>query len=604
MRKMIFIFLLCVLSFCVSAEVRVRSSINPQVVSPGDILTLIVEVEYQSEKNIDSLRLPKMRAFHFITQDHFNYDGKTSKRRQYRYTLQPMRLGKLYIGSIEVMVDGKVYKTSPMEVLVSSPSSSPFGSLNQLFPPSLFNRDEDFSPFSLKNIRKKDVFVRLEMEKSTLYIGEMVLAEWFIYLPGNQNVNMANMITKSAEMDGFWVESVLTPEAAVHKPPRLEEKGGKRYKKQIFASSALFPVRTGDLSISPLEVKSHFMAPFSLFGSTKVFINQSNEMKIKVLPLPLMGKGIFFTEAVGDFEISASVNRKTASVQEPVLYKVRFKGIGNPRLIRLPDLNFGDSLKVYDITESQKFSVSESIKDFEIILIPKSTGDHLIPSFELSTFDPQLGIYKIHVLPPFQLKVVGVPVFGRFKSKLYFGTDKKLQKKEGAQEDSEDMGADKLTPYLWSDKPIGFIVQYRKYFWFVIYSLLLVFFILALKRLFLSREGDDSLKVQLKKSMKRVDLAIKSGQWKESGIELNQIMYSFFSDLSGQKKIVKNWDVLLQNLNPSIRIKYEPRIRNIVSRVEKLSFASFEKAKKLRNERNVEQLKQDTTELIQEIFAS
>ena len=608
-----FVLIFYFFSFFAWAEVQVKSFVDSSVVSPQDTLTLNVEIKYSSKGDVSSLRLPKLEVFDLLgrSQSHeFQViNGNMSVIKKYHYTLKPVKEGKFKIGSVEIIVNGKVYKTSPVEVEVSSkvkPRStpSPFGNFKKYFPPSFFGDEEErFFPFSRqKPVREEDVFVKLEMKKNTLYLGEMVLAEWFFYLPGDQTVNMRSEIAKNPELNGFWVESIVSSANSATLPPKVQDVGGKMYRKQLLTSSALFPVRTGTLSIGSLEVKSYFMNPFSVFGSSNGFLKKSNEKKIKVLPLPKEGRGNLFTEAVGDFEVSAIVNKKIVSVQEPIVYRVLFKGKGHPRLVRLPDLNFGDEFELYDITESQKFSVSESMKTFEVILIPKSSGELLIPSFELTTFDPQLGIYKTHILSSFKLKVTGVPVPASQadKSKIYFDPNANKQEKKEVENKDEETSDSKLIPQA-KETTNGFLMKERKYLWFIVYGFLFVFFLWALKRNIVFWKENSSFKVRLKASLKQIDYAIKNKNWKESGIELNQLLYSFFAELSNQGKTVKNWDILFQNVNPSIRVKYEQRVKVLVSRVEQLSFASSEEAKDLRNRPYVEKLKKDFIHLIQEI---
>ena len=615
-----FIFIFYFFSFYAFAETKVKASVDPSLVSPKDTLTFTVEVEHGLLERVRPPRLPPMGGFRILRQFRsLNIQITGSNMRglkQYKYILQPLKEGKLQIGSVEVVVGGKVYKTSPVEVEVSSkvkplpspsPSPSPFGGLGQLLPHVFFDEEDKdgfpFFPGQQQPIPEEDIFIKLEMKKSTLYIGEMALAEWFLYLPGNQAVNVRNEVAKNAKLDGFWVESVVAPADSASVPHTAERKGNKIYRKQLLMSSALFPVRTGILNVGALKVKSSFMNFFSVFSAPRIRVRESEAKQIKVLSLLDEGKGKFFTEAVGDFNISVDVSKKVISVQEPTIYKVVFKGKGHPRLIRLPDLPFGDAFEVYDITESQAFSVSKSVKTFEIILIPKSSGDLVIPSFELTTFDPQLGIYKTHILPEVKVKVVGVAVPGRSKDKsaLYFESDTDTKKEKESEGKEKGVGKTELTP-LMKETTNNFFVKNKRYFWIVIYALLFILLLIAsVKNFLFVRKDNIPFKAQLSAGLKRVDRAIKKKQWKESGIELNQLMYSFFTDISGRDKVVKNWDILLKNIKPSIRIKYESQIRALASRLERLSFASAEEARELRNERNVLKLKKDLVGLIQKI---
>ena len=613
MNRIIFLVLICVFSLAAPAAVKVRAYAEPKAVAPDDIFTLNVDVEYDSERNINIPRLPQISAFRLIDSHQGHHvqiiNGVVSKKKQYRYILRSVQEGKLQIDPISVIVDGKIYKTQPVNIEVSNKIASvpaPFsqgqggGSLRKFFP-HFFPDAKDVFPSPKQRVQEKDVKFRLDLEKKEVYVGEMILAEWFFYLPDDNTFDVDTEILKNVALDGFWVESVVQLGSAGAVPPQFGNIGSKRYIKKLLMASALFPVRAGILNVGSLRVKSRFISgAISFFGRPSIFKKESNKESIKVLPLPEEGKGEFFTEAVGDFTVSANINKTVVSVQEPLIYKISFKGEGHPRLIRLPNLNFGDSFEKYDTTESQKFTVSDSFKDFEIILIPKANGKLTIPSFELSTFDAELGIYKTHILPSFKVNVTGVMVQGnqKGKSERYFDPDTKASNK--IQKQDTMVKEDILIPLI-EDQEEHFLIKNRKNFWFIIFSSLFLFFILVLKRNFFIRKNKSSLKVQIKKDLIKVDKAIKNEQWKEAGIEMNQLMHSFFSELSEKDKVVKSWDILLQHIHPSIRIKYEEQIRNLVSRVERISFASSSEAGGFRNKRNVEKLKKNLVALIQKI---
>lgn len=620
-RLILFLFFVSLLSLSALAKTQVSANIEPRVVAPQSSFTLNVEIEYKSAQNIQPPRLPKLNNFYLINQksgDHvFIINGEVTRKKIYSYRLQSGKEGKFQIGSMEVIVDGKMFKTAPLQVEVSSKAksrrhSNPFGNIKRFMSPHFFNPnpgffdDEDTQGAHppQRGIREKDVLFQLEVKKDTVYLGEMMIAEWFIYVPRSyvQNINIIrSQIMEHAKLNDFWVEPITTPGKAPTLSPQSVEVNGKEYQKELVISSALFPIREGTLTIDSFKINS-IVVGFSSFGFSKPISHISDEKQIKVLPLPKDGKGKFFTEAVGDFNISASINKKVASVREPVIYKVNFKGTGHPRLIRLPSLSFGDSFEIYDTTESQKFSFSESVKNFEVILIPQKTGDLVVPSFELSSFDPHLGIYKTHILPSFNLKIMGVdvPSSSADKSAIYFEPKTKKKDTETGQNFTEDESKDILiAPLAWDQK--SKFLEYRRIFWLSIYGLLFLVFILSLIKFFLFQKDNTTFKKRLTANLEKVEHAIKSKNWKRAGIELNQLMYFFFSELSGQEKTAKNWDILLKNINPSIRVKYELKIKALVSRTEQLSFASFETTKTLRNRRNVEHLKKAIMDMIQEI---
>jgi len=610
--NLFFLIFIYTFSFFALAKVRVEGSVNTNTISPQDILVLNVEVHYTSEDNIEISNVSEqVKPFNIVSTNTSSQiqiiNGSMSKKKVFRYMLRPLKEGKFRINPIEAIVDGKSYKTQALEIEVSSkvptkPRRRQQG-LGRFFHPFFDDEDRHFQPFS-RSIQEKDISLQLELSKKKVYLGEMLSAKWFIYSPAGQRINLQNEIKDPPKLDGFWVESTFFPGLSPPVDPQLGELEGKQYNKQLIIAYALFPVRTGVLDIGSLNLKSRNFTSFSLFGSPKSFIRKTDKKSIEVLPLPEEGKGSLFTEAVGDYNVLAKINKSIVGVKEPVIYKIQFKGVGHPRIIRLPDLNFGDQFEVYDQKESQKFSVKQSEKTFEITLIPKTNGELKIPSFEVSTFDPNLGVYKTHVLPAFNLQVKGVLIPDSAKENTderYFDQDRKNVEDKLQTGNTDKKKKDIFTP-LTLDNQLNYLKHFRSIVWWVIYGSLSLFLLIAiLKERFLFTK--DKSKFQIKADLKKVDQAIKNKSWKQAAIELNQILYSFFADLSGQNKVVKDWDTLLCNIHPSIRINYEKEVRELISQLEIISFAPLESSSQWRNKKHLEALKNKLIALLKKIHA-
>ena len=598
---MVFLFL----PAYVHSAVRVKSFIQPTALSPQDNLTLTVEVESESLVQISAPRLPALNAFNLVSQNQSHQihilNGKRTHKKQYQYALKPKREGTFRIGSIEVVVDGKAYKTSPLEeIQVSSKiqpkpksrRSSPFGWGRKGLSP--FFSDPFFEESA---ISEKDIFLKLETDKTKAYVGEMIVAEWFFYFPAGSSY-FNSEVTKSPSLNGFWVESVFQLGASSPSPPQRTRVKGRPYVRQKLIANALFPLQPGSLTVGALKANnwpSGFKAFFG--GPPKPILKESNTQSITVIPLPKEGRGKLWTSAVGDFVVSAHLSKDIISAEDPVVYKVHFKGTGQVRGIRLPKLDFGPDFNVYDITETQQFLVSESQKTYEVILLPNRAGDLQTPAFELSTFDPGLGVYKTHVLPSLKLKVKGVilPSVNKNKSEKYFAEEKGIQDPKSGRSLPQ-----KLIP--WVEGKPGVFFEYRKIFWLFIYGFLALFFVLSLCRMvFFKKSKKSFLSKEVRDSLKQAELSIKQKNWKLSGRLLQQAMSDFFTALAGQDVAVKNWSVLLKKLPLSVRIKYEDSIRSLVFQLEKLSFAPEAEAKDLQNQKHLFQLKKELSNMMVKI---
>ena len=595
-----FLIFLCVGPFSILADVNVEASVIPQNLPPGDVLDLVVTVQYESTADIQSPRLPNLSDFYLggqqTSQNISIGNGVVSKEKKYHYSLRPKKEGVFTIGPVEVVVEGKLYKTEPLKVEVSSKFPSRprsknifkgFGKgLKGFFAPHFFDDlEEDNFPFDT-TIEDKDLSLDLKTEKQRVYIGEMIVAEWSFSIPENKYGNINYESKKSADIEGFWSEPLVVF-GNQPLPPRLERKEGSNYKKQVIQRFALFSVKTGVLTIGSLLVDFHVQS-LSFFGSAKVLTKKSQNKKIEVVPLPQSGKNESFTEAVGDFSISAKVNKTQVSSQDPIIYTITFIGRGHPRLIQLPALKFPNSLEVYDITESQKFSVEESKKTFELILIPKEPGKIVIPQFELSTFNPDLGVYTVHVLPTIELNVLGVPAQNKEDGEQYFKNENPVENPVLISESNEN--------------PSFFSFDNRRKIWVVLYIFLFLCFAGTLgKHKFFLQKKQKPIEALIGKAEEQVKKHLKRENWKELGMELNQLIYLVLSESTGQNKAIKNLDILIQGLHPSLRVSYESQIRNLVSKLEKLSFAPEQLAKDLRTGKVATKISQQVFALVRKI---
>ena len=237
-------------------------------------------------------------------------------------------------------------------------------------------------------------------------MGELIRAEWVLYLPQGQKEAILNKSLGPVPLDGFLVEAIIDPsdKALLRGRKKIE---GKWYKKYLLAASFLVPLRQGNLKVGDVDISVQLASGNIFQFGNPVFEERVKGQVVQVVPLP-PGAGPSFTKAVGDFVLESGVNKKQVAINNSVIYKISFKGTGHPRFIRMPDLNFHSDLELYDKTEVQQFSPKgKAAKQYEWILIPRQWGKIKIPGFELQTFDPDLGIYKTHILPAFILEVKG-----------------------------------------------------------------------------------------------------------------------------------------------------------------------------------------------------
>ena len=596
--KLFFICFCIGFFFPASAEVYMSSSAVPSALSPKDTLDLVVTIQYKGEENVSSPSLPQLKDFDLIHQSMSQnisiINGAVNKEKTYRYTLRPKKEGVFTIEPVTAEIDAKLYKTQPLKVEVSSkipykpkkpkPGGGFGKNLRDFFSNPFFDDwDKGSFPSQTMEIQEEDIKLKTNINKKTkIYIGEMLITEWSYLTPLNKIGAVNYELSQTADIEGFWSEPLITPGARLA-PSQIQNS----YRKQVVQKLALFPIKTGRLNIGSLPVVFYIQTA-GFFSSPKAFKKLSPKKTIQVIPLPNNEKPKIFTEAVGDFSVTAQVNKTEVSHQNPLIYKIHFKGKGHPRLIQLPPLNFPESLEVYDTTESQKFSSNNSEKTFEIILIPQKKGKIKIPKFELSTFNPALGVYTLHILPSISINVQYNPSQNKTNDEKYFQS-----KTQPAQIELQP-AAHLSSSFFSADK--------RQYLWIFVYSLLFLCLAgLLIKNQFFIKKNQKPVDQWIEQTETQIKKHIHQKNWKEAGVELHQLIYLALSESSSADVSLKNLDVLLKHLKPSLRARYESLIRRILSEVEKLSFAPKKEGEELRTKQAVLRIKKEVISLVQKI---
>jgi hypothetical protein len=327
-------------------------------------------------------------------------NGSISSSVVYAYILEPREVGKFTIGAASVEVEGKTLTSAPItvEVVKSAPQQKQQAA-GQEAPPGAVS---------------DNLFLKATVDRTHVMQGEQINISFKLYTRVSVN-NYA--VEKNPNMTGFWGEEV-----EVAKDIRLanEVVNGKQYRVGVIKRMALFPTQAGNLEVSPMEVQatvqvqdrraldpfdSFFRDPFGRAVNYKV---ASDAIKIKVDPLPADAPADF-KGAVGQYAMSATVDKKTTRTNEPVSLKVTISGTGNIKLIESPTVDLPADFeqytpKVTDNIDRTRDKVTGS-KTFEYLLIPRYPGVKVIKPVSFSYFDPVKKEYvKLHT-PQIDLNV-------------------------------------------------------------------------------------------------------------------------------------------------------------------------------------------------------
>jgi hypothetical protein len=153
--------------------------------------------------------------------------------------------------------------------------------------------------------------------------------------------------------------------------------------------------------------------PFEAFfngGSGYVEVKKNIEapgVTIQVDPLPEKPAG--FSGGVGRFNISAQLNKTEVKAGDPITMRIVVSGVGNLKLIKLPEINFPKNFDQYDpkITDKTKLTANgvEGNMVYDILFVPRSQGKYTVPAVNFVYFDVQSNSYKTIKTKPIDITV-------------------------------------------------------------------------------------------------------------------------------------------------------------------------------------------------------
>jgi hypothetical protein len=597
----------------------VEASVDSTTVGEGEQLSLTIKVSSEDELDIAAPQVPSMDGLNLLNTSASQFvnrrmvagpsgmEFQTQRSVVYTYTLMPTRKGRLQIPPFEVVIDGKVYNTKPILVTVVEAGSAPARRGGQMlgFPPDfddpLAEADELFqqllqrrgliqpggqpqeedaisNPPSGKAFVPKNpneaFIVHLDTDKEEVFEGEQITATWFVYVRG-QILNLDR--SKFPDLKGFWKEVI---EEATTLNFSTEVINGQVYKRALLASYALFPIKPGTAAIDPYRLKATVQVsnnPSSVFGfgPSYTLTRASENIKIKVKPLPAEGRPGDFSGAVGQFEVTATVENPRVSLNQPFSLKLRFEGKGNAKLIELPNIKAPPGLEVYETkTEAKFFKNGRSYKEFDVLLIPRQEGKLEIPSVSASLFDPETATYYSKSTEAIPIEVSPGQAAG------VAGQSSRVQEETGevnAAQTQAPVGPRMPELVLSQNESLGLHQPWRGsplVFAPAALSLLLLFGRSLV--LFRSESRSRRLRRTLSVRMKKVEKLMKAGDWRGASKETTNVIYSILGDVSGLGGASAELSRLLEAAPPSLRRELGEEFIKQMENFQTLSFAPEE----------------------------
>ncbi|WP_457562766.1 BatD family protein [Caminibacter pacificus] len=350
MKKLI-LFLLPLLLL---ANVSVK--VNKKELTKGEELIITItatgkDIKFPQINNIDGYNVIGTSLVSNIEV----INGAMSESLSKSYIIVPDK--NLTIPSFSVIIDGKVYKTKPIHIIVKTPKQT-----------------------------KGDYTLDINLSKKNLYLGQSAILDVKLhYKPPVESIQL-----QKPQIKGFLVQEILKTATDTE----------AEYKFLIT------PLKSGEFTIGPLMAnigilvkENPFNDPFFNLSvsSLKYKTIYSNQIKVKVNPIPN-------DSVYGDFKISLKA-KNIINAGEPNTAILKVEGCGD--FNDLPDFKLDiPNTTIYASKADTNISIVDNelcgtyTKKFTII----ADNDYTIPPLKLKEYNGTLNVISTN---PIKVKVIG-----------------------------------------------------------------------------------------------------------------------------------------------------------------------------------------------------
>lgn len=384
-------------------DLNLEATVSENRIFTGEQFKLNVEITGTSMRDVSLPALPEIDGFRVLSSSPSRstsisiVNGRTTATTTYSYTLIARETGNFTIPPITVVIDNEEMETQPVYVeVIEKGNLSPDGR------PQL-----------------PDIFVEIEVDDETPVTGQQIVASVVIYF--KQGIEVTSFQPSSGwRTDGFWKEELDNI-----RRPQAESVilNNVRYRKATLIRYALFPTRSGELSLTEFTLTAGIRTqpsrndPFgSFFGGSgtnqrRVSL-ESEPVALQVQPLPAVENAIS-VNAVGNLQIRRKLTKDELTAGETVELITTVEGAGNIPLVKKPDYDLPDKLELYSPQEKshveRRGETIRGEKEFTELMAARAPGIYEIPAERIAVFDPASDRYKFITLPSITFDVLSGP---------------------------------------------------------------------------------------------------------------------------------------------------------------------------------------------------
>lgn len=512
-------------------------------------------------------------------------NGRTTMSVHYsfQYILQANREGTFDIPPATITVDRRTITSNLLTIKVVKNGPGQAGtSQGQSYGNSQQQANVQTNP--------NDVMLKAYVSNPNPQQGEGISVTYKIYtkVPVSQI-----MFSKEPSFPGFWSQSLTKEKEKLQQYTQIID--GQQYIVADLRKYTLFPLKSGKLTIEPLELecqaqikrqsKTRTGDPFfddffndSFFNTSYTPVEKSlraSPLVINVRPLPSTGVPGDFAGAVGSFDFHTELDRTKVKTNEAINLKCVVSGEGNLQLIDKLNVTFPPDFETYDPKVSNDIRSSEKgvsgSQIFEYLIIPRKPGKFNLKPISFSYYDLKKMKYVTLTSPAYTIDVEKGT--GEAANVTYTGANHEEIKYIGS-----DIRHIKNQAFVLSKTGEYFFGSMIFMLWLVI-PLLLFFVFILLFRKFSERRSDVVLMKNLRatkvarKRLRKAELYLKEQKQEEFYIEISQALWGYLRDKFSLPVAELSIDTVKQTLiNKEIS---EELIQNFIDTLNNTEYARF-----------------------------
>lgn len=363
----------------------VRAYVQPEAARPNQVINYVITVQDGQVQSLPNLRFPLQigqTSGVSTSQQVSIVNGRQSVSLQLSWGITATEPGEFVIPTQTIVVDGQPVTTNEVKLTVGQGEALTAG-----------QGGED----------KNAPILQIELPKKEIYQGEVVPVTCVLYVPRQTQLRRIGLI------------EIAKSDFAIARFPQTNEQtstiiDGQSYYVLSFRST-LSSLRTGDLKVGPANLEMLIEVPMEgqqrqilppgfpqgFFGGVsepRKMEVKSQQVTLRVLPLPTEGKPANFSGAVGDFQMTATASPTELTVGDPVSVEIAVSGSGNFDALNTPSLVSNGGWKLYpakryniegQIDQNQTPTLERRV-GYSQVMVPEAVHNE-VPPFELTYFN-------------------------------------------------------------------------------------------------------------------------------------------------------------------------------------------------------------------------